>query len=169
MNVKKLVSQNQQAEIEFKNNLEAVCDAMLKQAESRLKPARHSKMSSLAKRKSSMGADDTYKRDKGRRVRDADSPIRKTKTKIEATPVARSPTHMSRRSGGSMGLQSPMGSHRSNQLRLDLIDEEERIDEMLQGTHNFWTKDVERHEETYDRQELMGLEDEKLDLIAQCA
>ena len=38
-----------------------------------------------------------------------------------------------------------------NQLRLDLIDEEENIDEMLKGTHNFWTKEVERNEDNYDR------------------
>ena len=40
---------------------------------------------------------------------------------------------------------------------------------MLKGTHNFWTKDVQRNEESYDRQEVRGLEDEKRDLIAQCA
>ena len=46
---------------------------------------------------------------------------------------------------------SPQGSAVENQLRLDLIDEEENIDEMLKGTHNFWTKEVERNEDNYDR------------------
>ena len=50
-----------------------------------------------------------------------------------------------------------------------MIEEEEKIDELLQETHNIWSKDVERSEQTYDRQELIALEDEKFDLITQCA
>ena len=55
------------------------------------------------------------------------------------------------------------------QLKLDLIDEEENIDEFLKGTQNFWIKDVQQNEDNYDRQEMIGLEDEKIELIAQCA
>ena len=64
------------------------------------------------------------------------------------------------------GLRSPQGSHIENQLRLDLIDEEENIDELLKGTHNFWSKDEERNEQNYDRQEVISLEQEKIELIA---
>lgn len=54
-------------------------------------------------------------------------------------------------------------------MRLDLIDEEENIDEMLNGSRNHWYKDEERNEDTYDRQEVLSLEQERLDLISQCA
>ena len=54
---------------------------------------------------------------------------------------------------------------------MDLIDEEEQnIDEMLmKGTQNFWIQDVQRNEENYERQEVIGLEQEKLELMATCA
>ena len=44
-----------------------------------------------------------------------------------------------------------MGSHNEDRLRLDLIEEEEKIDEFLQETQNFWNQDVERNEQNYDR------------------
>lgn len=65
-------------------------------------------------------------------------------------------------------IKSPC-SQFENQLRLDLIDEEENIDEMLNGTQNQWIKDVQRNEGKYDRQEVISLEQEKVDLMAQCA
>ena len=52
---------------------------------------------------------------------------------------------------------------------MDLIDEEENIDRMLGDTGNFWSAEVVRNEDIYDRQEVMGLEDEKIELIYQCA
>ena len=45
---------------------------------------------------------------------------------------------MSRRSSDYLGLKSPRGSKFEDQLRLDLIDEEEKFDEMLKETHNYW-------------------------------
>lgn len=63
------------------------------------------------------------------------------------------------------GDQSPLGSQTENQLRLDLIDEEENIDRMLEETGNFWSAEVVQNEENYDRQDVLGLEDEKLELI----
>ena len=45
---------------------------------------------------------------------------------------------------------------------MDLIDEEENIDELLKGTRNFWNRDEERNEDTYDRQEVVALEQEKM-------
>ena len=62
-----------------------------------------------------------------------------------------SPTGFSSRQSGSGGAQSPMGSQRENQLRLDLIDEEENIDRMLGDTGNFWNAEVMRNEDIYDR------------------
>lgn len=57
-----------------------------------------------------------------------------------------------------------------NQLRLDLINEEETIDEIqLNGTQNFWIKDVQKNEENYELQEIYSLEQEKLELLGQCA
>ena len=63
------------------------------------------------------------------------------------------------------GDQSPLESQTENQLRLDLIDEEENIDRMLEETGNFWSAEVVQNEENYDRQDVLGLEDEKLELI----
>ena len=37
---------------------------------------------------------------------------------------------------------------------------------MLQDTHNFWTKDLARNEDNYERQEVISLEDERIELIA---
>ena len=59
-----------------------------------------------------------------------------------------------------------MGSQRENQLRLDLIDEEENIDELLRDTGNFWSAELVRNEENYNKQELMSLEEERISLIA---
>ena len=39
----------------------------------------------------------------------------------------------------------------------------------MKGTQNFWIKDVQRNEENYERQEVIGLEQEKLELMATCA
>ncbi len=58
-----------------------------------------------------------------------------------------------------------MSSQREHQLKLDFIDEEEKIDEIFKGTHNFWSKDVARNEDNYERQEVISLEDERIDLI----
>ena len=80
-----------------------------------------------------------------------------------------SPTGFSSRLSGSNGAQSPMGSQRSKQLRLDLINEGENIGRMLGETGNFWSAEVVQNEANYDRQDVMGLEDEKLELIHQCA
>ena len=54
-------------------------------------------------------------------------------------------------------------------MRLDLIDEEENIDQMLNGTQNSWNKEEEIIDQTYDKQEVLSLEQERLDLMAQCA
>jgi len=40
---------------------------------------------------------------------------------------------------------------------------------MLRDTGNFWTTEVVRNEENYDKQEVMGLEEERISLISQCA
>ena len=44
-----------------------------------------------------------------------------------------------------------MGSHNEDRLRLDLIEEEEKIDELLMDTQNYWNQDVEKNEQNYDR------------------
>ena len=38
-----------------------------------------------------------------------------------------------------------------NQLKLDLIDEEENIDGMMNESHNFWSKDLAQNEKNYER------------------
>ena len=82
-----------------------------------------------------------------KKVREIDSPLRSRKLNMRNSRASRDQSPMSDRSaeyGG--GFRSPQGSQYENQLRLDLIDEEENIDELLKGTHNFWSKDVERNE-----------------------
>lgn len=44
-----------------------------------------------------------------------------------------------------------MSSYREAQLKLDFIDEEEKIDEMFKDTHNFWSQDMARNEDNYER------------------
>ena len=183
-NVKKLVSQKQQAELEMRNDIDQIGDVMSKQVELRLqdksnnesilgavgfgrKKYSHSQMRSQKEEK---------KLRKKRQVSDIDTPLRYQQNKStivtsERTPLNReisSPRSYSKRSRGSI-VQSPQGSIYENQLKLDLIEEEEKIDEMLSGTHNFWTRDVERNEKNYEKQEVMGLEQTRIELISQCA
>ena len=67
-----------------------------------------------------------------------------------------------------MHMSSPQNSFKEDQLRLDLIDEEDYIDELLKGTRNFWNRDEEKIEKIYDRKDVIDLEQEKIQLIAQC-
>ena len=42
------------------------------------------------------------------------------------------------------------------------------MDEFLHGTRNFWNRDEEEKEKKYDYQDVFDLEQEKIQLIAQC-
>ena len=61
-----------------------------------------------------------------------------------------------------MHMSSPQNSFKEDQLRLDLIDEEDYIDELLKGTRNFWNRDEEKIEKIYDCQDVIDLEQEKI-------
>ena len=45
-----------------------------------------------------------------------------------------------------------------------MIDEEENIDRLLKDTGNSWSADVFKNEANFDGREVMGLEEEKLEL-----
>ena len=107
--IKKLVSQNHQAEIELKNDLEALCEAMAKHVQLRIDasdpklPRMHKRNSSLPSLRLPQAAEYRGKRQET----DPNSPLRiGMRKERRRSPIQRS----SRRSGGSVGVSSPMGS-----------------------------------------------------------
>ena len=155
--IKKLVSQKQQNEIDLRTDFEQIGDALAKQVESKLSVQDENKDNTynLSRKKGSslkVGALNTPKK----KIKEITQPLRNQKLKKNSDRMEHNSgafRDLSPRSNRSIGsdniaasLRSPRGSNYENQLRLDLIDEEENIDEMLKGTHNFWSKDVERNE-----------------------